>query len=62
VDTVPLWLVALVVAVAAPWGVAALQAVLERRLRRRTADVLGPGQPRERERNDTPDGLKRRDA
>jgi hypothetical protein len=36
----PLWLVALVAAVAAPFFVAALQAMLEARLRRRTLRVL----------------------
>jgi len=40
VDANPLWLVALVLAVAAPWVVRALQAFLERRLRRRTAAFL----------------------
>ena len=36
----PLWLVALIVAGAAPWVAGALQAVLESRLRRRTDAVL----------------------
>jgi len=37
----PLWLVALIVAAAAPFCVAALQAVLEARLRGRTKATLG---------------------
>jgi hypothetical protein len=36
----PLWLVALIVAAAAPFCAAALQAVLESRLRRRTSATL----------------------
>jgi hypothetical protein len=36
----PLWLVALIVAAAAPFCAAGLQAVLETMLRRRTSEVL----------------------
>jgi hypothetical protein len=36
----PVWLVALLVAGAAPFAVGSLQAVLERRMRRRTIDVM----------------------
>ncbi len=36
----PVWLVALVVAALAPWAARALQAALERRVRRRTLALL----------------------
>lgn len=39
-STIPLWLVALVFAAIAPWCVRAFADVMEKRLRRRTADVL----------------------
>jgi hypothetical protein len=37
---IPVWFVALVLAAAAPWVVRALQAALERRVRRRTLDFI----------------------
>ena len=50
----PLWLVALILAAAAPFCAAGLQAVLETMLRRRTSEVLAkarstqPAQPPEK--------------
>ena len=40
VTSPPIWLVALVLAAFAPWGVRALQLALEQRLRRRTLAML----------------------
>jgi hypothetical protein len=37
----PVWLIALIVAGVAPFAAGALQAVLERRMRRRTFEALG---------------------
>jgi hypothetical protein len=42
VDAFPLWLVGFALALAAPWAVSLLLAAIERRVRRRTAEVLGP--------------------
>jgi hypothetical protein len=42
VDAFPLWLVGFALALAAPWGVTLLLAAVESRVRRRTAEVLGP--------------------
>jgi hypothetical protein len=39
-SVVPVWLVALILACAAPLGAAALQSLLERRLRRRTLETI----------------------
>jgi len=47
----PLWTVALVVAALAPWSARIFQFVLERRVRRRTLDLLAkalPGWEREK--------------
>ena len=41
----PLWMVALVVAALAPWCARALQVVVERRVRRRTLDLLAKALP-----------------
>jgi len=41
----PLWMVALVVAAFAPWSARALQLVVERRVRRRTLDLLAKALP-----------------
>ena len=40
VTDVPVWLIALILACAAPFLVGALQSLLERRLRRRTLDTI----------------------
>jgi hypothetical protein len=42
VDAFPLWLVGFALALAAPWAVSLLLAAVESRVRRRTAEVLGP--------------------
>jgi hypothetical protein len=45
VSSPPLWMLALVVAAVAPWTARALQLVLERRVRRRTLDLVAKALP-----------------
>jgi len=42
VDSFPFWLVGFALVLVAPWAVSLLVTSVERRVRRRTAEVLGP--------------------
>jgi hypothetical protein len=54
--SIPVWLVALVLAALAPWGARALETALARRLRRRTQAFLAQALP---QRADTAAGQQR---
>jgi hypothetical protein len=66
--SIPLWPLALVLAAAAPWAVHALEATLQRRVRRRTLALLaqalpgrrGPEEPRTGQTGDGSDGGARK--